>query len=230
MGFATNALADPAKDVQVAARALGFLQSEPTGHAVIGVVFDSSNPASTAQKDAVMATLGAGMTAGAATFSGKAIDVSQLGSAGGVPNPFGVFGHHFTRVRVPGSGTTLNGGHLGASAWFTGKTIGSFGGVRWNTPVKGLSLRLEYDGNNYEHEAVGTHIAQALPLNAGLEYTPWRNVELGIGYERGDKLTAHIDVGVDFNHYMGPPKVSDPPPAPVAVRPAPAPLPMMITS
>ena len=92
MGFATNALADPAKDVQVAARALGFLQSEPTGHADIGVVFDSSNPASTAQKDAVMATLGAGMTAGAATFSGKAIDVSQLGSAGGVVALYGVTG------------------------------------------------------------------------------------------------------------------------------------------
>jgi hypothetical protein len=150
----------------------------------------------------------------------------RLGSAGGIPNPFGVFGHHFDRVRLPGSGKTQNGGNLGASAWFTGKTIGSFGGVQWNTPVKGLSLRLEYDGNNYEQEAVGTHIPQALPLNAGLEYSPWRNVELGIGYERGNKLTAHIDVGVDFNHYMGPPKVSDPPLTPVAVRTAPAPLPV----
>jgi hypothetical protein len=89
---ATGAKADPAKDLQLAGRALGFLENAPSGRVVIGVVFDSSKPASVAQKDAAMAALSAGLSTGAATFSGKAIDVGQLGSASGVVALYGVSG------------------------------------------------------------------------------------------------------------------------------------------
>ena len=90
---AGTASADPAKDLQLAGRALGFLENAPSGHAVIGVVFDSSKPASVAQKDAAMAVLAAGLSTGSATFSGKAIDVSQVGaSGGGVAALYGVSG------------------------------------------------------------------------------------------------------------------------------------------
>jgi hypothetical protein len=50
-----SAHADAAKDLQVAGRALTFLENGPTGKATLGVVFDPSKPASVAEKNAVMA-------------------------------------------------------------------------------------------------------------------------------------------------------------------------------
>jgi hypothetical protein len=78
------ASADAAKDLQVAGRALTFLEDGPTGKATLGVVFDPSKPASVAEKDAVMAALGGGYNAGALTLVGAPIPVSAIGGAGGV--------------------------------------------------------------------------------------------------------------------------------------------------
>ncbi|WP_421933672.1 hypothetical protein [Phenylobacterium sp.] len=76
--------ADPAKDLAVAARALTFLENGPTGRAVLGVVFDPSKPGSVAEKNAIMAALGAGYAAGAVTLTGKPIEASAVGGASGV--------------------------------------------------------------------------------------------------------------------------------------------------
>ena len=78
------AYADAAKDLQVAGRALTFLENGPTGRATLGVVFDPAKPASVAEKDAVMAALGGGYSAGALTLVGAPIPVSAIGGAGGV--------------------------------------------------------------------------------------------------------------------------------------------------
>ena len=78
------AQADPAKDLQVAGRALTFLENGPTGHATIGVVFDPAKPASVAEKNAVMAAIGGGYSAGSVTLVGKPVTVDEVGGAGGV--------------------------------------------------------------------------------------------------------------------------------------------------
>ena len=77
---AAPAHADPAKDLQIAARALTFLENGPSGKTVIGVVYDPSKPASVAQKDAVMAALGfvygpfwGGLLGAAGSFCGGAL-------------------------------------------------------------------------------------------------------------------------------------------------------------
>lgn len=76
--------ADPAKDLQVAGRALTFLENGPTGRAVLGVVFDPSKPASVAEKNAVMAALGGGYSAGAVTLVGKPVEAGEVGGVAGV--------------------------------------------------------------------------------------------------------------------------------------------------
>lgn len=76
--------ADAAKDLQVAGRALTFLESGPTGKATLGVVFDPSKPASVAEKNAVMAALGSGMSTGALTLVGKAVEAGDVGGVSGV--------------------------------------------------------------------------------------------------------------------------------------------------
>jgi hypothetical protein len=80
--LALPALADTSKDIQVAGRALSFLENGPTGHVVIGVVYDPAKAASVAQKDAVMAALGSGLDAGSLTLTGKPMEAGAI--SGGV--------------------------------------------------------------------------------------------------------------------------------------------------
>lgn len=79
-----SASAEGAREVQVAGRTLTFLDNGPTGKVVFAVVFDSSKPASVAEKDEVMGALGAGMTVGAVTIVGKPVDASAVSGVTGV--------------------------------------------------------------------------------------------------------------------------------------------------
>ncbi len=76
--------ADTQKDLQVAVRALTFLEKAPSGSAVMGVVFDPSKPTSVAEKNAVMAAIGSGYSAGGLTVTGKPVEASAVGSVSGV--------------------------------------------------------------------------------------------------------------------------------------------------
>lgn len=78
------ASADGAREVQVAGRTLTFLDNGPTGKVVFAVVYDSSKPASVAEKDEVMAALGSGMTVGGVTVVGKAVDAGAVSGTSGV--------------------------------------------------------------------------------------------------------------------------------------------------
>lgn len=102
---AAPAHADPAKDLQIAARALTFLENGPSGKTVIGVVYDPSKPASVAQKDAVMAALGSGLDAGGVTVVGKPMEVTQV--TGGVGALFVTTGVNYTVVGALAKGHRL---------------------------------------------------------------------------------------------------------------------------
>jgi len=75
------AAATPAKDIQVVARLLTFLENGPTGRTVIGIVFDSDKPESVAEKNAIMAALGSGYSAGKVTLVGKPMRADAVGGA-----------------------------------------------------------------------------------------------------------------------------------------------------
>ncbi|ALL14305.1 hypothetical protein [Caulobacter henricii] len=79
-----SAHADAAKDMQVAGRALTFLENGPTGKAILGVVFDPSKPASVAEKNAVMAAIGGGLNAGTLTLTGKPVEAGDVAGVSGV--------------------------------------------------------------------------------------------------------------------------------------------------
>ncbi|KQZ02897.1 hypothetical protein ASD21_21420 [Caulobacter sp. Root1455] len=50
----------------------------------MGVVFDPSKPASVAEKNAVMAAIGGGMSAGAVTLTAKPVEASAVSGVSGV--------------------------------------------------------------------------------------------------------------------------------------------------
>ncbi|PZR31759.1 hypothetical protein [Caulobacter segnis] len=101
------ALADPAKDVQVAGRALTFLENAPEGTAVMGVVFDPSKPASVAEKNAVMAVLGGGYAVGKLTLTGKPIEASAVAGASGVTALYVTTGAPYAAVGAAAKGKKL---------------------------------------------------------------------------------------------------------------------------
>jgi hypothetical protein len=96
--FSSAASADTAKDLQIAGRALTFLESGPAGHAVLGIVYDPAKPASVAQKDAVMAALGSGLDVGGVTLVGKPMEVGAI--SGGVAALFVTTGSNFPAVEA----------------------------------------------------------------------------------------------------------------------------------
>ncbi len=83
------------------------------------------------------------------------------------------------------------GGQPNYKNWFTGKGA-LFGGLLWQTPYQPLSVKVEYDGNDYSREpsAKGKLKADS-PINLGLQ---WQNddVNINVGYERGNQFTAGI--------------------------------------
>jgi len=103
--LAFPAYADTAKDIQVAGRALTFLENGPSGHVVIGVVFDPSKSASVAQKDAVMAALGSGLDVGSLTLTGKPMEVGAI--SGGVAALYLTDGLNFAAAGAAGKAHKL---------------------------------------------------------------------------------------------------------------------------
>jgi hypothetical protein len=70
------------KEVQILVKAMGFLEPAPTGAGTVAVAYDSANPASRADADAIAGYFGDGLKAGRATLTAKVVDVGQL-SVGG---------------------------------------------------------------------------------------------------------------------------------------------------
>ncbi|MBT2334932.1 YjbH domain-containing protein [Variovorax paradoxus] len=104
-----------------------------------------------------------------------------LGASGNISNPFKLLGSRFdTR-----SGSSTNQARFGS--YFSGPAA-LFGGVQWRTPWDPLTLKLEYDGNNYQNEPQNNNQRQRSPFNIGLSYRVSPKVTLSAGFERGDKF------------------------------------------
>ncbi|MGI4816073.1 MAG: YjbH domain-containing protein [Janthinobacterium lividum] len=132
-----------------------------------------------------------------------------LGERGDLPNPLEVLSSKFkTRPVDTGSGT------LSYKSFFRGRPS-LFGGVQYQTPLDGLILKLEYDGNDYKHEPFGVNLDARLPVNVGAVYQLNKNLDLSVGFERGREAM----IGVAFHgnlSKLATVKVNDPSPPPIS--------------
>jgi hypothetical protein len=110
------------------------------------------------------------------------------------------------------SGGRRQGGTLLPSAFFSGETIGFFGGVEYQTPLKGLRLKLEYDPNNFQNEPLNNRFDWNSHLNAGINYRPFPFAEMSVAYERGSAFMVRAVLRANLNQ-PGIPKFDPPPPA-----------------
>ena len=109
------------------------------------------------------------------------------------------------------------GGRPSLKSYFSGATVAPFFGVEYRTPVDGLTLKLEYEGNDYRNEPLGNAFEASTPLNFGFNYRPFPWFDVSLAYERGNSITSRLSLR-HVLHDPGLPKFDPPPPA-VRIRP-----------
>ncbi len=127
-----------------------------------------------------------------------------MGSRGDFDNPLGWVDDRFdTRPASDGTGD-FN------SNYFRGSPS-LFGGAVYQTPWTPLSLKVEYEGNDYKSEPRANVIKQDSPINIGAVYKLTDSVDLSAGWERGNTAMFGITLHTNFVSRKTPTKTYDPP-------------------
>jgi len=122
----------------------------------------------------------------------------RMATKGHIGNPFGKDDRNFELVY---------GGKFHIDDFFSGEHAAFFGGIEYKTPIDGLSLKLEYDSNDYTRE-LGYRKGVAAPIvessvNYGLNYNKKLferdELDIGIGVVRGNTLFANFAVKSNLN-------------------------------
>lgn len=142
-----------------------------------------------------------------------------LGARGNIKNPLSFLGDDYN---LRSANTTATGGTVNTQAMFHGPTA-LFGGLQWQSPVDALLLKLELDGNDYQHEPSSNNLPARSPFNLGAVYRYSPNIDLSLGLERGNRVMLGFTLHGGLNQLYSP-KLLDLPLAPVQAR-APAQLP-----
>lgn len=129
-----------------------------------------------------------------------------MGSSGNIRNPLLALSNRF-RTRSASSST---GGEANFNSFFRGPAA-LFGGVEWRTPWDPLTVKLEYEGNNYKNEPQQNNQVQRSPFNLGLEYRYSPGVAFTAGLERGNKVMVGLTLSTNMAN-MRSSKPADPPP------------------
>ncbi|MBM3503009.1 MAG: YjbH domain-containing protein [Alphaproteobacteria bacterium] len=109
------------------------------------------------------------------------------------------------------SNAASEGGTLNLGQWFSGETIGLFGGVEYTTPLPGLSVKVEYDPNDYRSEPLNNSFEWTSHINYGVNYRPWSWIDLSFARERGTAYMFRASLRANLNE-PGIPKFDPAPP------------------
>ncbi|WP_433766758.1 YjbH domain-containing protein [Pseudomonas putida] len=135
-----------------------------------------------------------------------------LGNRGDFENPLGELDDRF-KTRPASEGT----GDVNAGSYFRGSPS-FFGGVSYQTPWDRLSLKLEYEGNDYKHEPKDNEIKQDSPINLGAVFKLTDSVDLSAAWERGNTAMFGITFHTNFVSRKAPVKTYDPPAEPLPAK------------
>lgn len=141
-----------------------------------------------------------------------------IGNRGDLDNPLGYLDDRFD-TRPPSSST----GDVNTNSYFRGSPA-LFGGVAYQTPWAPLSVKVEYDGNDYKHEPQNNNQVQDSPINIGAVYKLNDNIDLTAGWERGNTALFGITLHTNFVSRKAPVKSYDPPAAPLPAQAPTTPL------
>ncbi|OZY40474.1 hypothetical protein CJF43_17940 [Pseudomonas fragi] len=141
-----------------------------------------------------------------------------IGNRGDMKNPLGYLDDSFdTRP------TQTTVGDVNTNTYFRGSPA-LFGGVVYQTPWAPLSLKIEFEGNDYKHEPQKNNQVQDSPINFGAVYKLNDNIDLTAGWERGNTALFGITLHTNFVSRKAPVKSYDPPAQPLPAQAPVAPL------
>lgn len=149
---------------------------------------------------------------GAFDFS-LGVGFGRLGTRESVRNPFCEVSSRFCDRS---DGFSRGGGQFEYDQWFRGPAA-LFGGVQWQSPWEPLTVKVEFDGNNFSDEIEGVDISVPSPWNFGVNYRAFDWLDLQASYERGDTFMFSATLHTNFNR-LGQHRVQ---PARVEPRPTP---------
>ena len=170
--------------------------------------------------------LGTGVYSGEYIVATKGIGLEEYGNlkvtggvgwgrfadGNGVKNPLTFLSDRF-EDREPDVGV---GGNVDFGQFFRGETMGIFGGLEWETPIEGLSAKVEYSPDRYSRERLFGDFEQNAPINTSLEYQANESVEIGAYYMYGSEFGVRVTISA--NPYR-PVTDSDVEPAPKPLKP-----------
>lgn len=128
-----------------------------------------------------------------------------------ISSPLGWFNKILSKISIGAEDANLqHGGAISFGTFFEEEKVSIFGGIEYFTPVPDLSVKLEYDTNEYP---VGTKLDFFDPnsrnfridsrLSAALNYrfhpTERDNIDLSLGYVHGNTLYASVAVHSNLN-------------------------------
>lgn len=129
-----------------------------------------------------------------------------LGSRGSISNPLRVASERFDRREVRGGED--QGGSVNFGQFFKGEDIGFFGGVSYQTPIKGLQLIAEFDSDD-NSEVVGRGDN---PYNFGLVYNPTPGLQITASYLGFEDLNLQATFSSPVGEEVLEVPAGDPPP------------------
>ena len=135
-----------------------------------------------------------------------------------IRNPLTYVSDRFARRSGFDGGT---GGNF-SNMYFRGPRASFFGGLQYATPIRGLTLKAEYDANSYQREALGNNQPVKSAINIGADYRilPWLHAQAS--FERGNRFGLTVTATTNFHRQTMPPKY-DLPAAPVGLDAYPVP-------
>ena len=128
-----------------------------------------------------------------------------------ISSPLGWFNKILSKINIGSEDANLqHGGAINFGGFFEEERVSIFGGIEYFTPVPGLSVKLEYDTNEYPEGTkldffdptsrnfrIDSRLSAA--LNYRLQPTERDNIDLSLGYVHGNTLYASVAVHSNLN-------------------------------
>ena len=115
--------------------------------------------------------------------------------------------------------TLTNWGQSNLNIFFHGPSVGAFGGLTWNTPIRDLIVKTEYSSDQYRLESSGTLGASngfkpKNQFNYGAEYKLTDSTSIGLSWLYGKTLALNLNLAANVSQNPYPERLGEQPPTP----------------
>ena len=120
----------------------------------------------------------------------------NLATRGGFYNMFRIFGDGMEQRNA-----NTGSGDIAFGSYFAGKHMSVFAGVQYQTPIDGLSLKMEFSSLDTDNIPHLSHLKDKSPVNFGLNYQPASWIDLAVGYDYGDRVSFRLVLKTNLHRF-----------------------------